>query len=120
MRGERPIRLVVPREPKKRVRRERSERAERGERSSKSKVDAALDQLDPQAEALFTALRTHRMAVARDEGVPPDVVASDRTLRELCMLRPKSRGELLAVHGIGAAKADRYGEGLLRVVAQAS
>jgi superfamily II DNA helicase RecQ len=47
-------------------------------------------------------------------------VASDRTLRELCIVRPKTRGELLAVHGIGAAKADRYGEGLLRVVAEKS
>jgi len=119
MKGERPIRMVVPSEPKKRSRRERgSERASGGNaRTSKGRVEVALDQLDPQAEVLFSALRAHRMAVAKSEGVPPYVVASDRTLRELCILRPKSRGELLAVHGIGSAKAERYGDGLLRVVA---
>jgi ATP-dependent DNA helicase RecQ len=115
MKGERPVRMLVPSEPKKRGRRERG--GEGGARASKGRVEVALDQLDPQAEALFSALRAHRMAVAKSEGVPPYVVASDRTLRELCILRPKSRGELLAVHGIGAAKAERYGEGLLQVVA---
>jgi len=121
MRGERPIRMVLPSEPKKRGRRERGDRAERGSAgkggAGKGRVEVALDQLDPQAEALFAALRAHRMTIAKSEGVPPYVVASDRTLRELCILRPKTRGDLLAVHGIGAAKADRYGEGLLKVVA---
>jgi len=118
MRGERPIRMVVPSEPKKRVKRERSSERTGSSGKAKGSVEVALDQLDPQAETLFAALRAHRMAVAKSEGVPPYVVASDRTLRELCILRPKTRGELLAVHGIGAAKADRYGDGLLRVVAQ--
>jgi ATP-dependent DNA helicase RecQ len=119
MKGERPIRILVPSEPKKRGRRERAERGGGAAKSGsgKGRVEVALDQLDPQAEALFAALRAHRMTVAKTEGVPPYVVASDRTLRELCILRPKTRGDLLAVHGIGAAKADRYGEGLLKVVA---
>jgi ATP-dependent DNA helicase RecQ len=67
---------------------------------------------------LFDKLRAHRMQLAREEGVPPYVIASDRTLRDLCALRPRNRSELLAVHGIGPAKADRYGESLLAVVAQ--
>ena len=45
------------------------------------------------------------------------MVASDRTLRELCIARPRTRDELMAVYGIGEAKAERYGEGLLAVVA---
>ena len=45
--------------------------------------------------ALFEALRSHRLDVARREGVPPYVVASDRTLRELAVLAPRTRAELL-------------------------
>jgi ATP-dependent DNA helicase RecQ len=50
--------------------------------------------------------------------VPPYVVASDRTLREMAVLAPRSRVDLLAVHGIGSTKADRYGAGFLQVVAR--
>lgn len=73
-------------------------------------------ELDPAAERLFQALRAHRLAVARSEGVAPFVVASDRCLRDLSLLRPRDERELLAVHGIGPAKAARYGAGLLQVV----
>jgi ATP-dependent DNA helicase RecQ len=50
--------------------------------------------------------------------VPPFVVASDRTLREMAALRPRTLGELTRVYGIGAAKAERYGHGFLEVVAR--
>jgi ATP-dependent DNA helicase RecQ len=56
--------------------------------------------------------------VARAEGVPPYVVASDRTLREIASLRPRSLGELTDAHGIGPRKAERYGAGFLAVVAR--
>jgi ATP-dependent DNA helicase RecQ len=69
---------------------------------------------------LFEALRRHRLEVARNERVPPYVVASDRTLRDIARLRPRNRDELLLTHGIGPAKADRYGDGLLAVVAEFS
>jgi ATP-dependent DNA helicase RecQ len=55
--------------------------------------------------------------VARDEGVPPYVVASDRTLREIARLRPRTLDELRLAHGIGSHKTERYGAGLLAVVA---
>jgi ATP-dependent DNA helicase RecQ len=69
------------------------------------------------AAALFEALRAHRMSLARAQGVPPYVIASDRSLREIAVLQPKTLGELLSVHGIGQAKADRYGPRLLEIVA---
>jgi ATP-dependent DNA helicase RecQ len=68
-------------------------------------------------ETLFAALRAHRLERARTDGIPPYMVASDRTLRELCLARPRTRDALLSVYGIGEAKAERYGEGLLAVVA---
>jgi ATP-dependent DNA helicase RecQ len=75
---------------------------------------------DRRAQELFDALRQHRLALAREEGLPPYVIASDRTLRELAELRPRTVDELRLVHGIGPHKLGRYGPGLLAVVARAS
>ena len=74
------------------------------------------DLSDTEARALFESLRLHRREVARAEGVPPYVVATDRALRDIAALRPGSRAELEQAHGIGPAKAARYGAGLLEVV----
>jgi ATP-dependent DNA helicase RecQ len=74
----------------------------------------------PLAEAevqLFEALRAWRAALARAQGVPAYVILHDKTLRELASRRPASASELLDVPGIGQAKADRYGEALLKVLA---
>jgi ATP-dependent DNA helicase RecQ len=67
-------------------------------------------------EPLFDALRAHRLAIAREQGVMPYVVASDRSLRELCLLKPKNLAELLDVYGFGETRAERYGLGLLEIV----
>jgi ATP-dependent DNA helicase RecQ len=74
------------------------------------------EELDDDAMALFEALRRHRLEVAREQSVPPYVVASDRTLRDIARRRPATLAELQEAHGIGPAKAERYGEGLLAVV----
>ena len=71
-------------------------------------------------ETLFEALRRHRLRLARAQGVPPYVVAGDRTLREIAATKPTPRDELCALYGIGPTKAERYGQGLLEVVARAA
>jgi ATP-dependent DNA helicase RecQ len=104
MQGRRPARLLLP-----------PERAPRPTKRRCAEVPA-MDELDAEATELFEALRRHRLQLARDEGVPPYVIASDRCLRDLARQRPHTVDELLLVHGIGPAKAERYGEGLLEVV----
>ena len=76
----------------------------------------AVVSTNPEDVALFDALRARRLELARAEGMPPYVVASDRTLRELAEVRPKSLAQLQGIYGIGPAKAARYGEELLAVV----
>jgi len=78
----------------------------------------ATDALSPAAARLFEALRAHRLRVAQAERVPSYVVASDRTLREIAETAPRNEWELARVHGIGDAKVRKYGEGILRVVAE--
>jgi ATP-dependent DNA helicase RecQ len=112
MRAQRPIRLLLPplRVAAQRVAGERT--AARGTRVA----DAPEDALDAAGRALFDALRRHRLEVAHAAGVPPYVIATDRALRDIASLRPASHEELEQAHGIGPAKAARYGTGLLEVV----
>jgi ATP-dependent DNA helicase RecQ len=119
MKGERPARLLLP----SRSRGERAEPAAAGpsrpmpERGPAKPAAQQSGELDAAALTLFEALRRHRLAVARAEGVAPFIVASDRTLREIAVLRPRDLGQLELAHGVGRHKAARYGPGLLQVVA---
>jgi ATP-dependent DNA helicase RecQ len=114
MKAERPARLLLPargRAAKSPASPGRAARSPAGPRPTA--------ELTPAAAGVFEALRAHRLSLARAEGVPPYVVASDRTLRELSTLRPRTAGELLGVYGIGPTKAERYGRGFLEVIGRA-
>jgi ATP-dependent DNA helicase RecQ len=117
MRAEKPARLVLP--PRQRPATAVSPAGDRA-RPRKPAAAPARDELDAQGLAIFEALRSHRLALARRQGVPPYVIASDRSLREIAQLRPRTLAELQLAHGIGPAKAQRYGAGLLEVVARGS
>lgn len=69
---------------------------------------------------LFEQLRTWRRAVAEEASVPAFVVFTDATLTAVAQDRPTTRTQLLAVPGIGATKADRYGDDVLAIVAAAA
>jgi DNA helicase II / ATP-dependent DNA helicase PcrA len=66
---------------------------------------------------LAEQLRAWRRKRAEADGVPAYVVFNDRTLAALTERQPRSRGELLAVEGIGPNKLDRYGDELLALLA---
>lgn len=69
-------------------------------------------------EQVFEELREYRLKRARVGRVKPYQVFSDATLRELAALLPAGEDELLAVKGIGQAKVDRYGKGVLEILAR--
>jgi ATP-dependent DNA helicase RecQ len=118
MRGEAPARLLLPPERRRRSAAPGPSRRTRSGGSAAAHADFDEVVLDGDAQALFEALRKHRLAVARAEGVPPYVVASDRTLRDIALMRPRNIHDLQLAHGIGPAKAERFGAGLLAVVAE--
>jgi ATP-dependent DNA helicase RecQ len=118
LRAERAPRLLLPPDRSARAVARPGAAASRSKPSSGTTGAGAGFELDARARALFEALRAHRLAIARRERVPPYRVASDRTLREIAELRPRTPLELEAVHGIGPAKVARYGAGLLEVVAR--
>ncbi len=55
-------------------------------------------------------LRSLRLTIARDEGVPAYMVFPDRTLIEMAELRPATREALRAVQGVGERKLSLYGD----------
>jgi ATP-dependent DNA helicase RecQ len=114
MKGERPARLLLPRLVRRAAAPGSPGRT--GEPSPRRPTREAAE-LDTAGQALFEALRRHRLAVARAEGMAPFIVASDRTLRDIAMLRPRTLAELEEAHGVGPHKAERYGAGFLRIVA---
>ena len=77
---------------------------------------AAVVMDGPYDRTLFEALRVWRREEAQERGVPPYVIFSDKTLRELARLRPSTRYELRGVYGIGDAKLEAFGDAVLRVV----
>ncbi|MFD1957616.1 DNA helicase RecQ [Paenibacillus thailandensis] len=72
------------------------------------------------ASPVFAALREWRKLAAAKEGVPPFMLFFDSTLKELADIQPATIEELLQVKGIGSAKADKYGEAILRIIAGAA
>ncbi|WP_028561903.1 DNA helicase RecQ [Paenibacillus pinihumi] len=73
-------------------------------------------QLSGQDSPLFGALRQWRKEAAALENVPPFILFFDATLRELADIRPADEQELLAIKGVGAAKAAKYGVALLEII----
>jgi len=82
-----------------------------------TKRPTAVEGLDAEATELFERLRAWRAATAKEQGVPAYVVFHDATLRAIATGKPVSRDALSGVEGIGASKLERYGDGVLAVVA---
>lgn len=62
---------------------------------------------------LFEHLRGLRKQIADEQSVPPFVVASDRTLRQITALMPDSRERFLKIHGVGQEKFEKFGPAFL-------
>lgn len=67
---------------------------------------------------LFEALRKRRKEIAEAEKVPPYVIFSDTTLREMSALLPMSKVEMLQVKGVGERKMEAYGEVFIQEIKQ--
>lgn len=73
---------------------------------------SAVKQDDP----LFEHLRAVRKELAEKEGVPPFVVFSDKTLKDMCDKKPTDEEMFLSVSGVGQNKLERYGSIFLREI----
>ncbi|MFB4169851.1 DNA helicase RecQ [Virgibacillus sp. JSM 102003] len=67
-------------------------------------------------EELFTLLRELRKKMADEKGVPPYVLFSDATLKELSRYFPETKEDMLSIKGVGEKKYDQFGADFLAVV----
>ena len=89
-------------------------RTPKPEHSRKSRPDDA--EIAASDQPLWEAMRALRKQLADETGVPPYVVFHDATLKALIQAKPKSHAQMLALHGIGKAKLERYGDAFLALL----
>ena len=61
----------------------------------------------------FEALRELRKTIADEAGVPPYIVFSDKTLKEIASRLPQDEESFLDINGVGQVKLERYGKKLM-------
>ncbi|MEL7145475.1 MAG: DNA helicase RecQ [Bacteroidota bacterium] len=73
------------------------------------------DQPVPRAtdKNLYERLRKLRLQIASEAGVPPYVVFSDATLKEMEQARPQTEEAFLEINGVGQHKLKKYGQRFL-------
>lgn len=67
---------------------------------------------------LFDELRELRLVIAREEGMPPYIIFSDKTLVDMCVKAPATKEEMLTVNGVGDNKLERFGERFLTKISE--
>ena len=85
-----------------------------GERVTRKQaiVTVAIGDADP----LFEKLRDLRKSLADEAGVPPYVIFSDKSLKDMCARKPVDEDSFLDVHGVGENKLAKYGEPFLEAI----
>ena len=115
LRGEVPVWLRVPTDPRPRVRPGR-ERAVRSSAVSGSAGKPPPLPLDDVATQRFLALKAWRAEVASGHNLPAYVVFHDATLAEMARECPATLDALSGISGVGSKKLEAYGQELLRVL----
>ena len=78
--------------------------------SNKSRIRHKSELLTSKGLNLFETLRQVRTRLAKEEGMPPYIIFSDKTLTDMCRRLPYDRREMLMVSGVGENKYERYGQ----------
>lgn len=91
-------------------------RVSKAGRSANAKAGYAAVSDDP----LWLLLKEKRMALAKEQGVPPYVIFHDSTLLEMVNRKPQSLTDMAKISGVGQAKLERYGDAFLEVLEDAA
>ena len=86
------------------------------ETGKKRKKAAQLAGLNELGIALFEKLRSVRAELAAEKSVPPYIICSDKTLKDMCAKLPLDEVQLADVYGMGEQKIQNYGEAFVTAV----
>ena len=79
----------------------------------KSKKETDFEKGDKE---LFKVLSLLRREIARNKGVAPYMVFSDKSLREMSVKFPETAGEFLEINGVGEMKLESYGDAFINCI----
>lgn len=82
----------------------------------KSETKKKVTYFDDYNVEVYDKLRDLRTQIASAKGIPPYIVFSDKTLKDLSVKIPQDKEEMLLVHGIGEVKFERYGKEFLTLL----
>ena len=83
---------------------------------AKTRAATDVSELDEAGQELYARLSELRGELAHEQGVPSYFIFSNATLVDMCAKRPRTADDLLAVSGVGAKKAERYGDVFLEKI----
>ena len=86
------------------------------ETGKKRKKAAQLAGLNELGAALFEKLPSVRTELAAEKSVPPYIICSDKTLKDMCAKLPRDNEQLAYVYGMGEQKIQNYGEAFVTAV----
>lgn len=87
---------------------ERTPAKQKGEKKQKI-ADARYPQL-------FERLRVQRYEMAQQTHVPPYIIFSDKTLKEMSTYLPSTKTDMLKINGVGNNKYEKYGEEFMKLI----
>ena len=84
--------------------------AKRRKSDDEKKEQKVFSGLDAYPDDLYETLRTLRGEIAQREKMPAYVVFTNATLADMAARKPVTPDEFLKVSGVGASKAEKYGD----------
>lgn len=92
-----------------------------GKRQSNSgRRKRAMAEIAEQDQPLWDALRGLRKQLSDLAGVPAYIVFNDSTLADMIAIKPRDKGEMASVSGVGQHKLEQYGDEFLDVIREHS
>jgi len=80
------------------------------------KSGTRIESDDIEGMKILAALKNLRRGLAEAAAVPPYVIFSDKTIEDIAVKKPSTSAALLDIYGIGAVKAERYGEFIMKSI----
>ncbi|MHC1721694.1 MAG: DNA helicase RecQ [Aminipila sp.] len=67
---------------------------------------------------VFELLRGLRLEISKEIGLPPYIIFSDKTLKNMARTLPDTKEQMLEISGVGEVKFGRYGQKFLELIAE--
>ncbi len=78
-----------------------------------SRTDAAALELDT---CLYDKMKRLRMRLSEEQGLPPYIIFSDKTLDAMARIRPVTKAQMKEVPGVGDFKLQKYGDLFIELI----